>query len=207
MKTVRLFCLMLLFTTTPFRINAQINQDQMDTINTTFSIEINADNTLEELTQIEKMLKEQYNTTVTFEDVKIDTNKIVALRMKLVNKNQSFMKTIDNGNLPIDPFRIIINEKENQNWVSIDDKSNTFGFDFLVKKQSDLFEPFSERFPERNINFDDFNAHFGQLLKQMEATNKRFEEMYKQLENDPEAKKEIINNEDGSTTTIISKKG
>lgn len=202
MKSFKIICLLMFFNVSSLSAFSQTKSDETNQVMKTFSVEINADTSLDELIEIEKMLQEEYETTVHFENVKIENKKIVALRMKLSNKNQSYMKSINNGSLPIDTFKIIIDQKEQQNWVSIDDGTQSFNYD-----KNSFFNSFSEPFPKFDTNFGDIETHFDKMMQKMKESSKRFEELYKKLENDPKVKKKTITNKDGSTTTMISKRG
>ena len=80
------------------------------TLKLLFSVEVNANTTMDELIEIEELLKNDYHVTVIFEDVKMENQKIVALRMRLINGNQSFMKSVNNFNMPINSFKITLTE-------------------------------------------------------------------------------------------------
>lgn len=202
MKSIRFLCLFMLFNVGSFSAFSQIKDDGNNDVLKKFSVEINADTSLDELIEIEKMLQEKHETFVRFEDVKIENKKIVSLRMKLSNKHQSYMKSIYNSNLPIDTFKIIIDKKSQQNWVTIDNENRSISLDKNL-----LFNSFSKPFPEIESNFGDIEAQFDKMMQQLKESSKRFEEIYNQLENEPKEKKETITNKGGSTTTTISKQG
>src|SRR5690606_29763457 len=120
-----------LFVTCLFFTNQILAQDSFKTENVekTFAIEVNAETSLNDLKAIEKMLLDDYNITINFENVKIENDKIVALRMQMINGSQSFMKSINNFNAPIKPFKIKVTTKlDGKYYASLDDSLTRSSF-------------------------------------------------------------------------------
>lgn len=95
---------------------------EIENVATSFSVEINADTTLKDLEFIKKLLKEDFNTTVTFGNMKFVDDKIVALKLKVLNDNQSYVKSVS-GTTPISPFTITLKETGDQQYRIIVDQN------------------------------------------------------------------------------------
>lgn len=174
--------------------------EKNNNIKTTFSVEVNANTTMDELEEIEELLKNDYHVTVIFEDVKMENQKIVALRMRLINGNQSFMKSVNNLNMPINSFKITLTETTNGTYIASVDN----GLDRSVfgSKSQDMLSGFSDLNSVRD-SFFDFDQQMEQMIQQMQKSEERFQSFFKELENDPKSKKQTIE-KDGSKITIIS---
>ena len=66
MKSIRFLCLFMLFNVGSFSAFSQIKDDGNNDVLKKFSVEINADTSLDELIEIEKMLQEKHETFVRF---------------------------------------------------------------------------------------------------------------------------------------------
>ena len=89
-----------------------------------FAIEVNTESTPDDLKDIEKLLKKEYDIQITFENVNIVDKKINGLKMKLINGNQTISRSINNVNTPINPFIINVTDNGDKNYsVSIENKS------------------------------------------------------------------------------------
>lgn len=177
--------------------SAQEKQSNVPTKETTFSVEINSKTTFDELKEVERMLKEDYNVNVLFEDVKMVNEEISSIRLQIKNDNQSLMKSIQNYNAPIDPFKIFLKEVDKGNYsVSIGEDSS---------KWSQAKSFFDEQNSFFQSDFRQLNERMNRIMQEAESSFNRYRSLFDELEKDPKAKKETINNADGSTTTIIQK--
>lgn len=176
--------------------------EKSSNIKTTFSVEVNANTTLKELKEIEEFLKNDYDVTVTFEDVKIENQKIVGLKMRLVNGNQSFMKTVNNSKMPIDTFKITLTEVTKGAYIaSIENELNQSAFGF--KAQEMLYEFSNDTF--FRDRFLEFEQHKDQMLDYMKKLQERFQPLLKEFSDEPN--KDEFNNtkqDEATTPTIIS---
>lgn len=176
---------------------AQEKQSNVPTKETTFSVEVNSKTTFDELKEIERMLKEDYNVNVLFEDVKMVKEEISSIRLQIKNDNQSLMKSIQNYNAPIDPFKIVLKEVGKGNYsVFLGEGSSKWTQTKSIFTEPDSFF---------QTDFHQINEQMNQMMKEAESSFNRYRSLFDQLEKDPKAKKETINNADGSTTTIIQK--
>lgn len=153
--------------------------NNQEAVQTTFSVEINADTTLEDLKKIEQMLKDDYNVTVNFENVKIVDEKIVSIRMQLVNGNQSFMKSIDNVNRPIDPFSINLTGDNGNHYVSVKGNSERSPLNFFGSDAFSSFDSFSENTQSLQADFFNLNSDMKKMYEEMMASQQRFQELFK----------------------------
>lgn len=203
MKGLKTISFLVTFSLIHFANFAQENSKTpfSENFETTFSIEVNADTSLDDLTQIEKMLKNDYNATIVFEYVKIVDKKIIALRMKLQNGNQSFMKSISNSNTPIDSFKINLKKiAKNQYYISIEDENALNSFNFFGRNSENMFGT-----QQIETDFFKMSDEMSSLFKEMEASQQRFRNLFNDLQNATETKKKVIENKEESSTTIISK--
>ena len=176
---------------------AQEKQSNVPTKETTFSVEVNSKTTFDELKEIERMLKEDYNVNVLFEDVKMVKEEISSIRLQIKNDNQSLMKSIQNYNAPIDPFKIVLKDVGKGNYsVFLGEGSSKWTQTKSIFTEPDSFF---------QTDFHQINEQMNQMMKEAESSFNRYRSLFDQLEKDPKAKKETINNADGSTTTIIQK--
>lgn len=150
-----------------------------EAVQTTFSVEINADTTLEYLKKIEQMLKDDYNVTVNFENVKIVDEKIVSIRMQLVNGNQSFMKSIDNVNRPIDSFSINLTGDNGNHYVSVKGNSERNPLNFFGSDAFPSFDSLSENTQSLQSDFLNLNSEMKKMYEEMQASQQRFQELFK----------------------------
>src|SRR5690554_4553307 len=104
----------------------QSKKIEIESVETTFSAEINADTTLEDLEFLKKLFQEDFNTTITFDDVKMIDNKIVALKLKVFNENQSYVKSII-GTTPISPFSITVKATDDEKFRIDMEQQNALG--------------------------------------------------------------------------------
>lgn len=153
--------------------------NNQEAVQTTFSVEINADTTLEDLKKIEQMLKDDYNVTVNFENVKIVDEKIVSIRMQLVNGNQSFMKSIDNINRPIDPFSINLTGDNGKHYVSVKGNSERSPLNFFGSDAFSAFDSFSENTQSLQADFFNLDSDMKKMYEEMMASQQRFQELFK----------------------------
>lgn len=204
MKSVKVFLFVLGLSLNTTTILAQDKNDTSLVVKNSFTVEINADTTFEDLTLIEKMLKDNYNVDISFNDVRIENNKITALRMKMMNGNQSFMKSIQNNNSPIDSFKIVIHKEDGRNIVAIDNGYEN-PFQSIGNASKSFWNSFKNDIPQIKSDFNDIEDDFNKMFERMKESTNKMNSIFKNLENDPKAKKEVIKNSDGSITTIISK--
>src|SRR5690606_11812610 len=113
---------------------------------------INADNTFEELEEIQRFLKEDYNVSIHFTDVNIKDDKIYGIKLTLKNENQSLMKSVQNNFKPIDSFQIVLKQINNKKYhiaINDDNKPYTGDFGFPTLSKDLLSSPF-----DTDFNFD-----------------------------------------------------
>lgn len=179
-------------------------EPQTEKTKKTFSVEVNSSNTIEELTQIEKMLKDEYNITLSFKDVKITDGKIVALKMKLQNGRQSFTRSVENVNVPIDAFTIRVEERGPQQYhVSIENQDAQGITSFMQHRNSGFFDSFADGL-DTDADFSDINRQMDRMLKDMEATHQKFLQLFRELQHKPEAMNEAMTNKEASSAAITS---
>lgn len=203
MNNFKSLCFIALFGFLGFNSFAQESKpaNNQEAVQTTFSVEINADTTLDDLKKIEQMLKDDYNVTVNFENVKIVDEKIVSIRMQLVNGNQSFMKSIDNVNRPIDPFSINLTGDNGKHYVSVKGNSERSPLNFFGSDAFSAFDSLSENTQSLQSDFLNLNNEMKKMYEEMMASQQRFHELFKnfreeadktseQLKSDSETKSE-----------------
>jgi len=107
--------------------NAQESTRKVEIVKeeTTFSVEITADTTPDELASIKKILKKEFNITASFEDVEVVNNKITKIKMKLIGKSQSFIKSLDSHRLgAIEPFKITLKNTGEDHYRIVTEEKN-----------------------------------------------------------------------------------
>lgn len=181
MNNFKSLCFIALFGFLGYNSFAQENKPakNQEAVQTTFSVEINADTTLDDLKKIEQMLKDDYNVTVNFENVKIVDEKIVSIRMQLVNGNQSFMKSIDNVNRPIDPFSINLTGDNGKHYVSVKGNSERSPLNFFGSDAFSAFDSLSENTQSLQSDFLNLNSEMKKIYEEMMDSQKRFQELFK----------------------------
>ncbi len=181
MNNFKSLCFIALFGFLGFNSFAQESKpaNNQEAVQTTFSVEINADTTLDDLKKIEQMLKDDYNVTVNFENVKIVDEKIVSIRMQLVNGNQSFMKSIDNVNRPIDPFSINLTGDNGKHYVSVKGNSERSPLNFFGSDAFSAFDSLSENTQSLQSDFLNLNSDMKKMYEEMMDSQKRFQELFK----------------------------
>lgn len=181
MNNFKSLCFIALFGFLGFNSFAQESKptNNQEAVQTTFSVEINADTTLDDLKKIEQMLKDDYNITVNFENVKIVDEKIVSIRMQLVNGNQSFMKSIDNVNRPIDPFLINLTGDNGKHYVSVKGNSDRNPLNFFGGDAFTAFDSLSEDTQSLQSDFLNLNNEMKKMYEEMQASQQRFQELFK----------------------------
>ena len=181
MNNFKSLCFIALFGFLGFNSFAQESKptNNQEAVQTTFSVEINADTTLDDLKKIEQMLKDDYNVTVNFENVKIVDEKIVSIRMQLVNGNQSFMKSIDNINRPIDSFSINLTDDKGNHYVSVKGNSERSPLTFFGSDALSAFDSLSENTQSLQSDFLNLNNEMKKMYEEMQASQQRFQELFK----------------------------
>ena len=183
----------------------------------TFTYEVNAQTSLDELKEIETMLNERYNINAEFTDVSIQNSLIQSVRVEIKNKNQQLSRSIRQNTGAIAPFEIAVTENNGFYSVSInnvkgsDSGMNMFSFSDLINSPFEAGDTEAIS-PLQNLNngfgsdvFESFTTGFGDVFNQMNQMQEEMTEMFKKLENDPEVKKKTFTDENGNTTTILSK--
>lgn len=182
MKDFRILCFIVLFTFSGFNSFSQETKTtkNQEAVQITFSVEINADTTLEDLKKIEQMLQDDYNVAVTFENVKVVDDKIVSIRMQLVNENQSFMKSITNFNRPIDPFTISLTaDASGKYYAHLKGSSERNPFNFLGTNPFSVFGSLSDDAVNLHSEFSSFSDELEQMYQQMQTSQQKFQELFK----------------------------
>ncbi len=196
-------------------------QNLTEQVTHSFSYEVNSKTTLEELHSIEKQLKDTYNITARFTEVEIEDAVMKAVRVEIKTENQQFSRAVRQSN-GISPFQITLTENGDKKYrVSL--HNTTEGTAFSEDKNT-FFNPFGNA----GSFFDDmekagttigawgsdigkdahtgFKNNFEAILKEMEQTQNEIQQWFKKLEDDPDTQKETFTDENGNTTTVISKK-
>ncbi len=210
MKTVKRFILAAAFFIFPLFSFAQDHNTKdpiTQSTKKTFSVEINCNNTVDELAQIEKMLNDDYNISLTFKDVKVVDGKIIALKMKLRNGTQSFTKSVENINVPIDPFTIHIEDRGQQQYhVTVEHHDEEGITSFMQFRNSGIFDSFTS--DKENTDFSDLNRQMELMIKDLEATRQKFLQLFNNLENTTEIKEnKQLPKQDPSDSAIYGTNG
>lgn len=191
MKTVKHFGFSVVFLVLPFFSFSQDRTAEPATQNvkTTFSVEINSKTTPEELTRIEKMFKEDYNMSLSFGDVKIIHKNIVSFKMKLQNGKQSITKSVQNTNVPIDTFSIHLEDRGFRKYhVTIEHHKENGITSIMQYRNSGIFDSFADEM--LNTDFSDLNREMEVMLKDMEAAQQKFLQLFNNLQNTPDIQKD-----------------
>lgn len=127
-KLMRIRMLVLVFLT--FHVATAQEQPtkevEIEKVETTFSVEINADTTLDDLEFIKKTLNTEFNTEFNFQEVQFADNKIVGLKITLKNEKQTYKKSIANGNKPISPFTITLKSINDNDYQIVMNQETSF---------------------------------------------------------------------------------
>ncbi len=162
----------------------QSKKIEIESVETTFSAEINADTTLEDLEFLKKLFQEDFNTTITFDDVKMIDNKIVALKLKVFNENQSYVKSII-GTTPISPFSITVKATGDEKFRIDLNQQNTLGNrSGFMTEDKNLFDSFFNRTPDIHFNFSRLEEEMNTLREEMHATQQRMWELFSEQSSD-----------------------
>ncbi len=185
MKDFKIICFALLFIFTGFNSFSQQTKptNGQEFVQKTFSVEINADTTLDDLKKIEQMLRNGYNVSVAFENVEIVDDKIVSIRMQLVNGNQSFMKSVNNYNRAIDPFSITLTEDGiGKYYASLQGNSPRNIFNYSGKNAFSAFDSLSENSANLQSEFSSFGNELELMYQEIQASQQRFQELFKSFQ-------------------------
>src|SRR5690554_3347474 len=151
---------------------------EIESVETTFSAEINADTTLEDLEFLKKLFQEDFNTTITFDDVKMIDNKIVALKLKVFNENQSYVKSII-GTTPISPFSITVKATDDEKFRIDMEQQNALGnHSGFMMEDKNLFDSFFNRTPDIYSHFSRLEEEMNHLREEIHATQQRMWELF-----------------------------
>jgi len=157
---------------------------EIESVETTFSAEINADTTLEDLEFLKKLFQEDFNTTITFDDVKMIDNKIVALKLKVFNENQSYVKSII-GTTPISPFSITVKATDDEKFRIDMEQQNALGnHSGFMMEDKNLFDSFFNRTPDIYSHFSRLEEEMNTLREEMHATQQRMWELFSEQSSD-----------------------
>lgn len=157
---------------------------EIESVETTFSAEINADTTLEDLEFLKKLFQEDFNTTITFDDVKMIDNKIVALKLKVFNENQSYVKSII-GTTPISPFSITVKATDDEKFRIDMEQQNALGnHSGFMMEDKNLFDSFFNRTPDIHSHFSRLEEEMNTLREEMHATQQRMWELFSEQSSD-----------------------
>ena len=152
---------------------------EIESVETTFSAEINADTTLEDLEFLKKLFQEDFNTTITFDDVKMIDNKIVALKLKVFNENQSYVKSII-GTTPISPFSITVKATDDEKFRIDMEQQNALGnHSGFMMEDKNLFDSFFNRTPDIHFNFSRLEGSYFQNKVLTRKFNKHYQTIMK----------------------------
>lgn len=162
----------------------QSKKIEIESVETTFSAEINADTTLEDLEFLKKLFQEDFNTTITFDDVKMIDNKIVALKLKVFNENQSYVKSII-GTTPISPFSITVKATDDEKFRIDMEQQNALGnHSGFMTEDKNLFDSFFNRTPDIYSHFSRLEEEMNTLREEMHATQQRMWELFSEQSSD-----------------------
>lgn len=181
----------------------QSKKIEIESVETTFSAEINADTTLEDLEFLKKLFQEDFNTTITFDDVKMIDNKIVALKLKVFNENQSYVKSII-GTTPISPFSITVKATGDEKFRIDLNQQNTLGNrSGFMTEDKNLFDSFFNRTPDIHFNFSRLEEEMNTLREEMHATQQRMWELFSEQSSDSQIQQTLPdNNEDNLSVDV-----
>lgn len=197
MKEIRRWMIATVAGLVSFNFYAQSTTQPSMITETTFSVEVNAQTTFDELKEIERMLQNDYQVSVTFDEVKRTNDQISSIRLIVKNKQQSLMKSIHNYNAPIEPFKIVLKQRNDGSYsVAFGEES-----DFWSQQTQMISRADSSFFPD----FFQWNQRMSDMMQEAESNFNKMREWIMEIENDPKVKKQIKQNDDGSTTTIIQK--
>ncbi len=172
-------------------------------VSTTFSVEINAGTTLEDLKKIEEMLLNDYKVKVLFENVRIEDDKIVALRMQLINGNQSLLKSIDNYNVPIKAFKINLTESNPGAYkatiTSSKDLNNTH---FNSADNLSGLSEFYKEIPDLKSEFIDLESQFDSFFEEFEISRKKMQQLFEKFQDGTSNKKELSTSKSKTENSI-----
>ena len=196
-------------------------QNPSGQVTRSFSYEVNAQTTLDELHSIEKQLKDTYSISARFTEVEIENAVMKAVRVEIETENQQFSRFVRQSN-GINPFQITLTESGDKKYrISLhnatdesaftEDKNTRltpFGntrsfFDDMEKAGRDIGAWGSNIGKEAHAGF---KSNFESIAKEMEEAQHEIQQWFKKPEDDPEAQKETFTDEDGNTTTVISRK-
>src|SRR5690554_6377675 len=162
----------------------QSKKIEIESVETTFSAERNADTTLEDLEFLKGLFQEDFNTTITFDDVKMIDNKIVALKLKVFNENQSYVKSIS-GTIPISPFSITVKRTDDENIRTDMEQQNALGnYSGYMMEDKNLLDSFFNRIPYIYSHFSRLEEEMNTLREEMHATQQRMWELFSEQSSD-----------------------
>lgn len=164
-------------------------QPQPQNSSHTFTVEINADNTFEELEEIQRFLKEDYNVSIHFTDVNIKDDKIYGIKLTLKNENQSLMKSVQNNFKPIDAFQIVlkqINDKKYHIAINDDKQSHTSDFGFSTLSKDMLSSPF-----DTDFHFDFMDEQINKMRNEILKSQERFRSFFHSSPEESKPNKDI----------------
>lgn len=162
-------------------------QPQPQNSSHTFTVEINADNTFEELEEIQRFLKEDYNVEIHFTDVNIKDNKIYGIKLTLKNDNQSLMKSIQNNFQPIAPFQIVLKQMGNTKYhIAINDSKHANDFSFPSITQEFMSSPFDMDSP-----FDFMDEQINKMRNEILKSQERFRSFFHSSPEESKPNKDI----------------
>lgn len=105
--------------------------------------------------------------------------------VQLVNENQSFMKSIDNVNRPIDAFSINLTATENgKHYVSVKGNSERSPLNFFGSDAFTAFDALSENTQNLQSDFLNLNSEMKKMYEEMQASQQRFQELFKSFQDE-----------------------
>lgn len=137
---------------------------EIEKVESTFSVEINADTTLDDLAFIKKTLNTEFNTEFNFQNVQFIDNKMVGLKVTLKNEKQSYMKSIANGTKPITPFTITLKTINDEDYQ-------------IVMDQVVAFKDFNPSF----LRPSDSTSNFLKMKEEMSAMKEEMQSMQQRI--------------------------
>jgi len=107
--------------------------------------------------------------------------------MKLRNGTQSFTKSVENINVPIDPFTIHVEERGQQQYhVTVEHHEEEGITSFMQFRNSGIFDSFTR--DKENTDFSDLNRQMELMIRDLEATRQKFLQLFNNLESTTEIK-------------------
>src|SRR5690606_37856683 len=127
----------------------------------------------------------------------------VALKLKVFNENQSYVKSII-GTTPISPFSITVKATDDEKFRIDLNQQNALGnrSEFMMEDKN-LFDSFFNRTPDIHFNFSRLEEEMNTLREEMHATQQRMWELFSEQCSDSHYQQILpVNNGDYMTVDV-----